>query len=308
MAAAAALAERGVSLIVADLPADALLKAADAVRARGGVLFNAGAIDDRLREEDCRANVFHTAPTRSMLADGLAQYLAWKQWRRWLLVARLAPGRQALRRCAAARGAPVRRPHRAGAGVRGYRRRAAHRLGRRAGAAADAGVHAGGARLRRAGRGRRKRRVRRLPALSHLGRAPGRRLGRAHPGKLGCGPRALGRLPDAEPVHGAVQAPHDRARHAGVVGGAHDRRGRLAHPLGGHQDPGRLPQGARFRPGGIQGPAADLAHWNLQLRQPILLADGRTIVSVSPQEGFLHQVSELDTLGVDKPETKCKLS
>jgi len=30
-------------------------------------------------------------------------------------------------------------------------------------------------------------------------------------------------------------------------------------------------------------------------------------VSVSPQEGFLHQTSELDTLGFDRPETKCKL-
>ena len=49
-------------------------------------MFNAGAPDDRLREEDCRANVIHTAPTRSMLTDGLAQYLIWKQWRRWLLV------------------------------------------------------------------------------------------------------------------------------------------------------------------------------------------------------------------------------
>jgi hypothetical protein len=45
----------------------------------------------------------------------------------------------------------------------------------------------------------------------------------------------------------------------------------------------------------------------LQLRQPILLADGRMVVSVSPQEGFLHQNSELDTLGIDRPETKCKL-
>jgi hypothetical protein len=37
---------------------------------------------------DCttRANVIHVAPTRSMLADGLAQYLVWKQWKRWLLV------------------------------------------------------------------------------------------------------------------------------------------------------------------------------------------------------------------------------
>ena len=50
-----------------------------------------------------------------------------------------------------------------------------------------------------------------------------------------------------------------------------------------------------------------LRDWNLQLRQPILLVDGRMVVSVSPQEGFLHQVSELDTLGYDRPESKCKL-
>ena len=43
-------------------------------------------LDDRLREEDCRSNIVHVAPTRSMLADALAQYLVWKQWRKWLLV------------------------------------------------------------------------------------------------------------------------------------------------------------------------------------------------------------------------------
>ena len=72
--------------ILADLPADALLKVADALRGRGITLLNVGATDDRLREQDCRANVIHVAPTRSMLADGLAQYLVWKQWKRWLLV------------------------------------------------------------------------------------------------------------------------------------------------------------------------------------------------------------------------------
>ena len=45
----AALADHN-GFIIADLPADALLKAADALRDRGTVLFNAGAIDDRLRE------------------------------------------------------------------------------------------------------------------------------------------------------------------------------------------------------------------------------------------------------------------
>jgi hypothetical protein len=42
-------------------------------------------------------------------------------------------------------------------------------------------------------------------------------------------------------------------------------------------------------------------------RQPILLADGRVVVSVSPHEGFLHQYSERDTLGFDRPETQCHL-
>src|SRR6516225_7868980 len=64
----------------------ALLKAADADRPRALLFFNVAATDDRLREGDCRGNVIHVAPTRSMLADGLAQYLVWKQWRRWLLV------------------------------------------------------------------------------------------------------------------------------------------------------------------------------------------------------------------------------
>jgi ABC transporter substrate binding protein (PQQ-dependent alcohol dehydrogenase system) len=83
--AATALADRA-GFIIADLPPDDLLKAADALRSRGTVLFNAGAIDDRLREQDCRANVIHIAPTRAMLADALAQYLVWKQWKRWFLV------------------------------------------------------------------------------------------------------------------------------------------------------------------------------------------------------------------------------
>jgi ABC transporter substrate binding protein (PQQ-dependent alcohol dehydrogenase system) len=108
--AAVALADRN-GFIIADLPADALLKAADAVRDLGTVLLNAGAIDDRLREENCRANVIHVAPTRSMLADGLAQYLVWKQWKRWMMVVgsheedkRYA---EALRRAAARFGAKI---------------------------------------------------------------------------------------------------------------------------------------------------------------------------------------------------------
>src|SRR5262245_13001736 len=108
-AAAQALAARGIGLVIAALPPDALLTAADANR--GLVWFNVSAPDDRLREEDCRANVIHVAPTRSMLADALAQYLAWKQWRRWLLVVGSHPADKlyadALRRAARRFGARI---------------------------------------------------------------------------------------------------------------------------------------------------------------------------------------------------------
>ena len=47
--------------------------------------------------------------------------------------------------------------------------------------------------------------------------------------------------------------------------------------------------------------------WDHQIRQPIILGGGtRVPVSVSPQEGFLHPTNVTDTLGFDKPETKCK--
>jgi len=62
-----------------------------------------------------------------------------------------------------------------------------------------------------------------------------------------------------------------------------------------------------FEVADFKGVRLTLRLWNQQLRQPILLTDGRGTVSVSPQEGFLHQFSELDTLGLDQPETKCKL-
>ena len=70
---------------LSDCPADELLKLAEAGRGKGVALFNIGAPDDALRQENCSDNVIHVAPSRSMLADALAQYLVWKKWNRWLL-------------------------------------------------------------------------------------------------------------------------------------------------------------------------------------------------------------------------------
>lgn len=60
-----------------------------------------------------------------------------------------------------------------------------------------------------------------------------------------------------------------------------------------------------FEMAAFKGQAATFRPWNGQLRQSILLGDGRIMVSVSPQDGFLHQHTTLDTMGLDEPESEC---
>ena len=78
-----------------------------------------------------------------------------------------------------------------------------------------------------------------------------------------------------------------------------------AHPIGRDRGPVRFPQGAGFLGRRLQGPEADLPRTGTgSCASRSSWATGATVVSISPQEGFLHQVSELDTLGVDRPETQ----
>jgi len=304
--AAVALADRN-GFIIADLPADALLKAADAVRDRGTVLLNAGAIDDRLREEDCRANVIHVAPTRSMLADGLAQYLVWKQWKRWMMVVgshekdkRYA---EALRRAATRFGAKI----------------VQERMFE----------DTGGARRTDSGVTLIQRQMpvftQQAPAYDVLVAADENEVFASYLPYRTWDPRPVagsaGLVPKswdaAQDQWGAVQM-QNRFRKlnsrrmtaldmqawtaARMIGEAVSRVN-----SGDHKTVLDFLKGPDFSIAAFKGQRLTLRAWNLQLRQPILLVDGRMVVSVSPQEGFLHQLSELDTLGVDRPETRCKL-
>jgi len=61
-----------------------------------------------------------------------------------------------------------------------------------------------------------------------------------------------------------------------------------------------------FNLAGFKGVPLTYRNWNGQLRQPVLVVGPRMLVSVSPQDGFLHQESILDTLGFDKPQSNCK--
>ena len=67
-------------------PAGRLLRADRRGRAHRLIFFNVAATDDRLRQEECRANTIHVRRPARCSPTGSAQYLVWKHWRRWLLV------------------------------------------------------------------------------------------------------------------------------------------------------------------------------------------------------------------------------
>jgi len=61
-----------------------------------------------------------------------------------------------------------------------------------------------------------------------------------------------------------------------------------------------------FELGAYKGRKLSFRDFNGQLRQPISLVHPRALVSTSPQVGFLHPITDLDTLGIAKHELQCK--
>jgi len=84
--AATELSTAGIKLIIANLTADRLLELAGYPEMQDAVILDMRTQDDRLRTDDCRANVFHMMPNRAMKADALAQFLVSKQWMKWVLI------------------------------------------------------------------------------------------------------------------------------------------------------------------------------------------------------------------------------
>lgn len=62
----------------------------------------------------------------------------------------------------------------------------------------------------------------------------------------------------------------------------------------------------KFGLAAYKGRKLDFRDFNGQLRLPIAIIHPKALVSNSPQVGFLHQKTDLDTLGISKYEMKCK--
>jgi ABC transporter substrate binding protein (PQQ-dependent alcohol dehydrogenase system) len=301
------LTAKGMRLIVTDLAAPELLAVADLTEAAAATMFNTAAAEDRLRGEDCRANVLHLLPSRAMLADALVQYLVIKNWTSLFLVVGRGDGDREF-------AADI--------------RHAAKKFGARI-AADKPWTFIPGARRTDTGHFAIQDEVARFtqgisydvlvvadeedefgddlsyhtfdprPVVGTQGLVP---IAWARPHEQWGATQLQERF-----LHQSKRWMTDRDYAAWMAVRAIGEAATRSQST----DPAAIVaflHSDRFELAAYKGARLSFRSWDGQLRQPILLADARALVSVSPPPGrFLHQFSELDTLGFDKPETKCQM-
>jgi ABC transporter substrate binding protein (PQQ-dependent alcohol dehydrogenase system) len=306
-AAVQELLAAGERLFVADLLAEDLLAIADLPGAEDALILNARAQDDVLRTDACRPNVFHTMPSRAMKTDALAQFLVWKRWDRWFLIEGERPADQAFADAL---------------------RRSADKL---KGEIVEERTYAYAPTSRVTETGHIQVQ-RQMPVFTQdapeydvllvadesdvFGEYLSYQTWDPHPiaGTQGLVPTAWHR---AHEHWAGTQMQSRFEKHAGRWTRERDYTAWLGvRALGeavartGSNDPAVLRDYLRseqFEIGAFKGEGLTFRTWNQQMRQPILLAAPRILVSVSPQEGFLHQRTPLDSLGFDEPESNCRL-
>ncbi len=299
------LEAQGARFIVVTGPAETILALADHAAGRDLLLFNASAPDDRLRNDDCRPNLFHTAPSRAMLADGMAQYLVWKKWTDWLLIhGSHAPDI---------------------AKAEAYRRAAA-----RFGAEIEGELvfeDTGGSRVSDSGHVLVQRQV---PVF--MQEAPDHEVVVVADESQVFGAYIPYRTWEPRPVagdaglvartwhwswegYGSTQVQRRFEKDAGRYMNDVDYQVWLALRSVGEavtrlssadvQAVRDYIRSDAFELSGFKGVALSYRPWNNQLRHGVLLADGQLVVTVAPLDEFLHQHTRLDTLGYDQPDSTC---
>ncbi len=298
-------ADEGEGLIIADVSPDTLLKIADAVKGKDALIFNVSVHDDRVRGTDCRANVKHTTPSYAMLADGLTQYMGWKKWNRWFLVSGPSPEDKLFADAIRASAKKFRmkiveeRTFTYDAGARrtdgGYDQiqQQIPKFTQRA-PDYDVLVVADEAGLFGAYFPYRTWAAR--PVVGSVGLYPAS----WHPAiELWGGTQFQNRF---RRDHNRPMTALDYDAWVAVrsIGEAATRTQKSdAKSLIDYM------RSADFEIAAFKGQKLTYRTWNGQLRQPIFIVTDKLHVTVSPQKEYLHRFSELDTLGVDKPKSKC---
>lgn len=303
--AAAELVAQGVPYVVVIANGEDTARIADTVAEAGGIVLNAGARDNALRGQGCRKNLLHIAPSNDMSADAVAQFAMWKKWPRWVLVEGSNPADQEL--------------------GQSYKR-AAQKFGAKI-IETRTFEDTGGTRRTDSGHVLVQRQLptfmQDLPRHDVVMAADGSDYFAAYLPYHMWDPRPVMGSAGLRPVtfHPAHEAWGATQFHTRFE----DLTGRYVHEedyevwlalrvIGeavtrtGSNDPETLRQyilSEDFELAAFKGQKVTFRDWNGQMRQPILLYDDHITVSVSPQDGFLHQTSPLDTLGQDRAESAC---
>ena len=296
-AAAAALSARPLMLI--DAPSETLLAIADLPEAQGALLFNTAEPAANLRDADCRANLLHTAPSVAMLTDALMQFLVTRRWTDLALIAGTYPEdtayAAALERSSAKFGLEI-----------GARKTWAFDADMRRNASQEVPLFTqdfGAVDV-----------ILVADEVGDFGRYILYNTWEPRPVAGSEGLRPAAWAPVVE-QWGAAQLQSRFLEHAGRQMLAQDYGAWAAlRAIGeavtrtGTADPAELRAfmlSEDFELAGFKGRPLTFRPWNGQLRQPIPLVHPRALVAMAPLEGFLHRTTELDTLGIDAPETAC---
>ena len=297
------LVANGNKLFIVDLNAQDIQSIADIEK--DVLIFSIRASDDILRNEACHSNIFHFPPSRAMLADALAQYLAWKRWTRLVLVTGRHAGDRdyaaALRRAAKRFGLKIIQ-QKDWTAIPGARR-------------TDSGHHSLQQEVPSFTQFKDHDVLLVADEADEFGEYLSYRTTNPRPvaGTHGLLPTAWHRTQEQ---WGATQIQRRFSKLAGrwmterdYAAWAAVRTFGEAVTNTGSNEPGTLREyilSDQFKLAGFKGVALTFRDWNGQLRQPVLVVAPRMLVTVSPQKGFLHERSQLDTLGFDKPESGCQ--
>lgn len=297
--AAAARALERTPYLVLDAPATLQTAAADLPQAAGALLFNASAPDTLLRASGCRANLLHTLPSRAMKADALMQFFTARRWTDIALIEGEAADDRAF---ATALDASA--------------RKFGLKIGARKTWAFDADM--------------RRNASQEVPLFTQdlgdydvllvadeandFARYVPFNTWRPRPvaGSEGLTAHAWDRVVEqwgAAQLQSRFEDLADRPmQDVDYAAWAALRSLGEAATRTKSDDPATLRSyilGPDFELAGFKGRPQTFRAWNGQMRQPMPLTHRGALVAQAPLEGFLHQRTELDTLGLDQPESGC---
>lgn len=286
--------------LVLDAPTDVMLAIADLAEAQGALLFNTSSGDLALRDDQCRGNLLHALPSDAMRTDALAQFFVMRRWNDLVMVSGV---------------------HAQDVAYADAMRRSLRKFG----------LDLSGEKVWDFEADMRRSASQEIPLftqdlgdydamiladeLHDFGRYVLYNTWQARPVTGSEGLTALTWSPVIEQWGAAQLQGRFEERHLRNMESQDYAAWAAIRTLG--EAVTRTNTGDAetlrtyilsddFELAGFKGRPLTYRDWNGQLRQPIAIAHPRALVAQAPLEGFLHQVNELDTLGLDRPESNCE--